>query len=128
MLLLDRLAEETIEAAMRRGEFDALEGAGQPLVLEDDGLVPEELRVAYRLLRNAGCLPPEQQLRNEISDIEDLLGRVDSDADEDRLRRRLWLLRTRLAVGGREISLLLDEAAYRDRLLQRLAQDPDRQT
>jgi hypothetical protein len=113
---------------MRRGEFDALEGAGQPLVLEDDGLVPEELRVAYRLLRNAGCLPPEQQLRNEISDIEDLLGRVDSDADEDRLRRRLWLLRTRLAVGGREISLLLDEAAYRDRLLQRLAQDPDRQT
>ena len=86
MLLLDRLAEEHIEAAIRRGEFDALEGAGQPLVLEDDSLVPEELRVAYRLLRNAGCLPPEQQIRKEISEIEDLLGRLETS---EKLLRRL---------------------------------------
>ena len=126
MLLLDRLAEEQIEAAIRRGEFDTLEGAGQPLVLEDDGLLPEELRVAYRLLRNAGCLPPEQQMRNEIRELEDLLGQVDVADEEHRLRRRLWLLRTRLAVGERQTNLLLHEAAYRDRLLQHLARDDDR--
>ena len=120
MLLLDRLAEEQIEAAIRRGEFDTLEGAGQPLLLEDESLIAEELRVAYRLLRNAGCLPPEQQMRNEVREIEDLLGQVDSADEEDRLRRRLWLLRTKLAVGGRQTSLLLQETAYRDRLLQRL--------
>ena len=127
MLLLDRLAEENIEAAMRRGEFDSLEGAGRPLALEDDALVPEELRVAYRLLRNAGCLPPEQQMRNEIHEIEDLLGRVDTVEEEDRLRRRLWLLRTRLALGGRQTSPLLLEQAYRDKLLRRLARDARRQ-
>lgn len=125
MLLLDRLAEEHIEAAIRRGEFDALEGAGQPLAIEDESLVPEELRVAYRLLRNAGCLPPEAQMKNEIGEIEDLLGQVQTSDEEDRLRRRLWLLRTRLAAGGRQTSLLLDEVAYRDRLLHRLTRDGD---
>jgi hypothetical protein len=125
MLLLDRLAEEQIEAAIRRGEFEALEGAGQPLTLDDNSLVPEELRVAYRLLRNAGCLPPEQQMKNEICEIEDLLGQVETSDEEDRLRRRLWLLRTRLAVGGRQTSMLLDDAAYRERLLRRLARDQD---
>lgn len=125
MLLLDRLAEEHIEAAIRRGEFDALEGAGQPLAIEDESLVPEELRVAYRLLRNAGCLPPEAQMKYEIGEIEDLLGQVQTSDEEDRLRRRLWLLRTRLAAGGRQTSLLLDEVAYRDRLLHRLTRDGD---
>ena len=126
MLLLDRLAEENIEAAMRRGEFDRLQGAGKPLVLDDDSAVPEELRAAYRVLRNAGCLPPEQALRNEIRQIEDLLGRVETGADEARLQRRLLLLRTRLAMGGRDSNLLFLEDAYRARLLQRLAPDGER--
>lgn len=126
MLLLDRLAEQNIEAAMRRGEFERLEGAGKPLALEDDSTVPEELRVAYRLLRNAGCLPPEQAMRNEIRQIEDLLGRVEAGAEESGLRRRLLLLRTRLALTGRESNLLLLEESYRDRLLQRLARDGER--
>ena len=123
MLLLDRLAEEHIEAAIRRGEFDALEGAGRPLMLEDESLVPDELRVAYRLLRNAGCLPPEQQTKNEINEIEDLLGRVETGDEEDRLRRRLWLLRMRLAACSRQTSPLLLEQAYREKLLRHLTHD-----
>ena len=123
MLLLDSLAEQNIEAAMRRGEFDHLEGAGKPLALDDDSAVPEELRVAYRLLRNAGCLPPEQAMRAEIRQIEDLLERVEASDEESRLRRRLLLLRTRLALAGREPNLLLLEEAYRERLLQRLGRE-----
>ena len=93
MLLIDRLAEENILAAARRGEFEDLPGAGKPLQLDDDSAVPEELRVAYRILKNAGCLPPEQQLRNEIRQIENLLDRLDADAEEFTLRRRLLLLK-----------------------------------
>ena len=126
MLLLDRLAEEHIEAAIRRGDFERLEGTGKPLALEDDSAVPEELRVAYRLLRNAGCLPPEQETRNEIRQIEDLLGRVETSVEETTLRRRLLLLRTRLAARGRETNLLLLEGAYRDKLLRCLARDGER--
>jgi hypothetical protein len=49
------LAERTIEEAIARGEFDDLPGAGRPLDLDDvDPLLPEELRMAFRLLKNAG--------------------------------------------------------------------------
>ena len=123
MLLLDRLAEETILAALRRGEFDDLPGAGQPLSLDDDSAVPEDLRVAYRILHNAGCLPPEQQLRREISEVEGLLQHLESSAEEQRLRRHLLLLQTRLALQGRESSLLTQEGAYREKLLRRIGGD-----
>jgi len=59
MLALDLLAERKIEEALARGEFDGLPGAGRPLELDDDALVPEDLRMAYRILRNAGFAPRE---------------------------------------------------------------------
>ena len=121
MLIIDALAEENILAAMRRGEFDDLPGTGKPLQLDDDSAVPESLRAAYRLLKNAGCLPPEQQLRNEVGELEALLYRVEAGAEERRIRQRLQLLKTRLAVQGHEVNLFAEEAAYRERLLQRVA-------
>jgi hypothetical protein len=59
VLALDWIAEEKIAGAVARGELDDLPGAGKPLELEDDALVPEELRMTLRILRNAGMLPPE---------------------------------------------------------------------
>jgi len=105
---------------MRNGELDDLPGQGEPLKLEDDRAIPEELRVAYRVLRNAGCLPPTQQLRSEIHQVEGLLQQVESDAEEQSIRRRLCLLRTRLALEGQEASLLIEQTAYREKLLRRL--------
>ncbi len=120
MLLIDSLAEEQIQAAIRRGEFDALPGSGQPLALEQDALLPEALRVGYRVLKNAGCLPPELMLRNEISEVEALLDRVEADAEKLALCRRLQLLKTRLAMHGRELSLLERDGAYRAKMVSRL--------
>jgi len=57
--MLDFLAEKAIQDAIARGELDALPGAGRPLNLDDDALIPEELRLAYRILKNAGCVPAE---------------------------------------------------------------------
>ena len=54
-----------IAEAMAEGAFDDLPGAGKPLALDDDTLVPEDLRVAYRILKNAGFLPPEVESRRE---------------------------------------------------------------
>ena len=57
--MLDFIAERKIAEAIAHGELDNLPGAGQPLDLTDDALVPEELRVAHRILKNAGIAPPE---------------------------------------------------------------------
>lgn len=130
MLLSDSLAEEYIGAAIRRGDFDRLPGTGKPLSLDDDSAVPEALRVAYRILKNAGCLPPEQEMRKQIRQVESLLDHVETDIGEQRIRRRLCLLQTRLALQGREVNLLAEEGLYREKLyreklLRRMARARD---
>jgi hypothetical protein len=64
---LEGLAESKIRAAMERGEFDDLAGLGKPLALDDLAGVPVELRMGFKLLRNAGCLPPELEARKEAA-------------------------------------------------------------
>ena len=59
MLTLELIAERKIAEAAAQGEFDALPGAGKPLDLEEDPLVPEDQRMANRILRNAGFAPRE---------------------------------------------------------------------
>ena len=57
--MFDQIAERKIAEAIARGELDDLPGAGQPLHLTDDALIPEDLRMAYRILKNAGFVPQE---------------------------------------------------------------------
>ncbi len=116
MFPIDEIAERRIAEAMDRGEFEELPGAGKPLRLEDDSLVPEELRAGYRLLKNAGYLPEEIRLRREISEIETLLNLIDEPADRDRAMRKLRLLETRLGLTGR-ISPLSQNLDYRMKII-----------
>lgn len=72
MWLLDQWAERHIAEAQAKGEFDNLVGSGEPLILDDDSHVPPELRAGYRLLKNAGCLPPELEHRREAIQLLDI--------------------------------------------------------
>jgi len=97
MHLFQLLAEQKIQEAIERGEFDGLPGAGKPLELDDDPLVPEDLRVALRVLKNAGFVPPEIELRKEVEAIERLMKGMQPGPDHSRALRRLHLLNLRLA-------------------------------
>jgi Domain of unknown function (DUF1992) len=97
MLLFDILAEQKIQEAIQRGEFDDLPGAGKPLALHDDPLIPEDLRVAYRILKNAGFVPPEVELHREVRSIEQLLESLPYGQERARALRRLQLLNVKLA-------------------------------
>lgn len=120
MLLIDQIAERTIQAAQERGEFDNLPGVGKPLILEDDSLVPEDLRAGYRLLKNAGYLPPELQLHGEIHEIEQLLAEVQDTSAYVQAERRLRYLRLRLNhYRGDSIDFVI-ERQYQEKLLQKL--------
>ena len=70
---LTQLAEQRIREAIARGELDDLPGKGRPLQLDDLARVPEELRAGYTLLKSAGCLPEELELRKEMVTLRDLL-------------------------------------------------------
>lgn len=53
MHALERIAERRIDEAVQRGELQGLPGEGQPLDLYEDPLVPEEMKMAKRILGNA---------------------------------------------------------------------------
>ena len=71
---LDRLAEARIEEALREGAFEGVPGAGQPLPLDDLGGVPDDVRAGYLLLKGAGYLPPEMELKRETLRLDLLAG------------------------------------------------------
>ena len=115
MLILDMLVEQRIEAALAAGEFDDLPGAGKPLALDDDALVPEELRGAHRILKNAGFIPPEIETRREIATVASLLRHATDAGERRRAIARLALLEAKLEAEGRVLP-----RDYRDVLVDRV--------
>lgn len=120
MDLLDRLAEQHIQQAIDDGELDNLPGQGRPLQLDDNRQVPESLRAGYRLLKNAGFLPPEIALRRDIESAETLLRHAEPESETARQadRRLQWLeLRLAESLQARQLSL---DPRYADQVRQRL--------
>ncbi|UDJ82944.1 DnaJ family domain-containing protein [Kosakonia oryzae] len=122
MWLLDQWAERHILDAQNKGEFDNLPGCGEPLTLDDDSHVPPELRAGYRLLKNAGCLPPELEYRREAIALADLLNNVGENHPQHReLLRRLSLLELKLRQAGLSTDFLRGD--YAIKLQQKLNEE-----
>jgi hypothetical protein len=121
MFPLEILAEEKIREAIARGEFANLPGAGKPLRLEDNSMVPEDLRVAYKILKNAGCIPPELELRKEIITLRSLLRTIeDAEAKRDVVRELNNKL-LKMNVMGKRFVNLDDFPEYREQILGKMA-------
>ena len=123
MRLFEDLVEQRIVTAMAEGAFDGLRGRGRPLALDDDYLVPEDLRLAYRVLKNAGYLPEELVLRREIAGIHSLLEEALECHDRRQANKRLALLRMRLAARSGDRPVYLD-GEFREPIRRRLAGGP----
>jgi len=87
--LFQRLAEQRILEAQRKGEFDDLPGKGKPLELEYLSWVPDELRIGYIVLKNAHVLPPEAELLKDIHILEDLLKHVEDEGERKALAKSI---------------------------------------
>ena len=88
----EKIIEDRIRSAQQKGEFENLEGAGKPLILDSDSHVDSELRLAYKMLKNADCLPTEIQLKKEIKRTEDLLSGMEKMAEKYRMLQKLNFL------------------------------------
>jgi hypothetical protein len=119
MSVFDYIAEQKIAAAIERGELSDLPGQGAPLELDDDALVPETLRMAYRILRNAGFVPPEVETLRAIGDLERCIEDLPDGEPRWRALRKLQLLRLRLETPGRPRNMLHVGSRYAPKLLGR---------
>ena len=88
----DKLVEERIKNAQKKGDFNNLPGSGKPLDLDDNSCVAEDLRLAYKILKNADFVPPEIEIKNEIKKTEDLLAGMKDEKEKYRTLKKLNFL------------------------------------
>lgn len=117
MQSFESIAEQRIREAIARGDLEDLPGAGRPLDLDDDRLVPEELRMVYRILKNSGYVPPEVQTLKDIAELE---RQVLASSGEERCRNLKKLRLLSIQMNAARSGDLRLEADYYERLLQRL--------
>ena len=115
---LDALVEARIERAIERGELAGLPGQGRPIALDDDACVAPELRLAHRILKNAGYVPEEVELRREITSLAALIDATEGTERARAIARHDWL-RARLALRGGTGSCLLEHREYVERVARR---------
>jgi len=94
----NRVAENRIREALAEGKFDNLPGAGERIDLEEYFSAPEDLRMAYSILKSARCAPAEVELLNEIARLKDALARAGDQAARQSLQQTLANRQTELAV------------------------------
>jgi len=121
VFLLEIMAENKIREAMARGEFANLPGAGKPLRLEDDSTIPDDLRIAYKILRNAGCIPPELEVRKEIITLRDLLRTIEDEGIKREKIRELNCKLMKLSIMGRRMVTLDEFPEYKERILGKMS-------
>lgn len=84
MLAFEKIAQNLIQEAMERGEFDNLPNKGQPLHLDEYFATPAEFRLGHTVLKNARIVPVEIELLREIGRLNE---QIEDDSDESEKHR-----------------------------------------
>jgi len=86
---LDKIVEEMIKKAQARGEFDNLPGKGKPIDLTEYFEMPEDVRVAQTMLKNAGMTSREVDLLKEIAGLRQILARVVNENKKQEIQKQI---------------------------------------
>ncbi len=86
---LEKAVEAIIREAQERGEFDNLKGKGKPIDLSAYFETPEEMRMAYSILQNAGMAPLEAELLQEIAALKERLATTYEEAHRNRIKKMI---------------------------------------
>lgn len=116
----DDIIEQRIRESMANGDFDNLPGSGKPLRIEDDSHIPEDLRMAYKVLKNANCLPPEIELKREIRQMKDMLEAIPDEQEKVLQIRRINYKIMKLNTMGRGSPLFEENEIYCKKVVDKL--------
>jgi hypothetical protein len=114
-----KIVEKRIQEAQKKGDFDNLPGRGKPIHLEDDSRIPEELRLAYKILKNADCLPPELETKKEIRQMEDLLENIPDEKEKYKLIKKINFKIMKLNMMGNKAPMLEETQIYYKKLVEK---------
>jgi len=98
-----RMVEDHIGRSLaqseKNGELESAPSFGKPLNFGDGYQeTPEELRMGYKILKDAGFVPPEIELMREIDALARALEKAPEGEDATIYRARLAMMRQKLAM------------------------------
>lgn len=86
---IESAIEQRIKEAIERGEFDSLKGSGKPIDLDAYFNTPEDLRMAYSILKSNDFVPEEVELMRQIGAIKAEIDATNDEAVRADLQKRL---------------------------------------
>ncbi|MEO8042027.1 MAG: DUF1992 domain-containing protein [Acidobacteriota bacterium] len=86
---IESAIEQKIREAIARGEFDNLAGSGKPLDLEAYFNTPEDLRMAYSILKSNEFVPEEVEIFRDIAELKEKTAATTDDAEIAKLTAKL---------------------------------------
>ena len=111
---LRQIAEQRITKAIEDGTLKTEGWKDRPLPLDDDAFVPDDLKMAYKILKNSGYLPPEIEIRKEVQKLEDLIVNTEDSHQRVKQMKKLDLLMRKIeAQRSRPASIEHDDAYFR---------------
>jgi hypothetical protein len=100
MPTIDEQIAQHLRESQRSGELQSAKSYGRPLDFGDGyDETPPTLRLGFKLLRDAGFVPPEVETMRQIAQLREQLDSSPADpAQAEALRRRLSELQQHLAL------------------------------
>jgi hypothetical protein len=117
---LARIAEKKILEAMEEGDLNSEKWKNKPLPLDDDQFVPEDLKMAYKILKNSGYVPPEIEVKKEIRQLEDLIARTEDEHIRLKQMKKLNVLLMKLEAKRSSPANIAAQDDYYQKVVERI--------
>lgn len=86
---MDKFIDEQIRKAIEAGEFDNLPGKGTPIDLSAYFETPEDLRMAYSMLKGNNFVPEEVEILKDINELKKRLSACSDENEKSRIKKEL---------------------------------------
>jgi hypothetical protein len=95
----DEVIAKHLQASLANGELQATAGFGKPMA-EDDGweATPDSLRMPFKILKNAGFVPPEVEMFKRRAALNSQVAGCSSAQERDSLTRELSVLEQSISL------------------------------
>jgi hypothetical protein len=114
------IAEQKITQAMKEKDFNSPKWKNKPLPLDDDRFVPDDLKMAYKILKNSGYLPPEIEDRKEVKKLEDLIACTEDEHDRLKQMKKLNVLLMKIDARRSSPTSITSQHDYYQQVVERI--------
>ncbi len=120
MLIFEKIAEERIKEWIEKEDFTKNKFFGKQVDNTEYFKVPETLRIAYHILKNANILPKELQLKSEIIKLRDMLEEISDENEFIKKLRKFQSLITEYNIISNKKYSSKNEEFYTKKLMKKL--------